>query len=69
MSDFGPLSHKIIPIPIRADLTVNIFGLPLDLTLAEAAKLSAVIMAYAGPAEPGDGGHKPSTKADSGMTK
>ena len=37
----------IIPIPLRTDLTVYIQGLPLDLSEAEARKISAVIMAFA----------------------
>ncbi len=38
---------SIIPIPLRADLTIKIQGLPFDLTVAEANKLAAVIKAYA----------------------
>ncbi len=37
----------IIPIAIRPDLVVRLQGLPFDLTAVEAAKIEAVIMAYA----------------------
>jgi hypothetical protein len=37
----------IIPIPIRADLTVHIQGLPFDLTSREAKKVANVILAMA----------------------
>ncbi len=37
----------IVPIPLREDLTVYIQGLPLDLSQAEARKISAVVMAMA----------------------
>lgn len=37
----------ILPIPIRADLTVYIQGLPYDLTQAEASKIANVIRAMA----------------------
>lgn len=42
----------IIPIPLRADLTVRIWGLPIDLTPAEAAKIGAVVTALAEPVSP-----------------
>jgi site-specific recombinase XerD len=38
---------NIIPIPIRADLTVFIQGLPFDLTESEARKIAGVITAMA----------------------
>lgn len=37
----------ITPIPIRADLTVKIQGIPLDLTKAEAEKIARVVEAMA----------------------
>lgn len=45
--DYGPLSDKIIPISLRADVQVQIYGLPYDLTPAEAAKVGRVIKALA----------------------
>jgi hypothetical protein len=42
-----PASDNILPIPIRADLTVRIQGLPFDLTLGEAQKIAAVVTAMA----------------------
>lgn len=41
---------NIMPIPIRADLTILIHGLPHDLTEAEAKKISGVINALAASA-------------------
>ena len=41
-------SDTIYPIPIRADLTVYVQGLPFDLTEAEARKIANVIIAMAG---------------------
>lgn len=38
---------NIVPIPIRADLTVYVQGLPFDLTEAEARKIAAVVTAMA----------------------
>ncbi len=38
---------SIFPIPLRADLTIKIQGLPFDLTESEANKLSAIIKAFA----------------------
>lgn len=38
---------NILPIQIRADLTIKIQGLPFDMTVAEANKLAAVIKALA----------------------
>jgi len=43
----GPVTDNIVPIPIRADLTVRIQGLPFDLTQAEAQKIAAVVTAMA----------------------
>jgi hypothetical protein len=43
----GPMASSILPIPIRADLTVHIQGLPYDLTGAEAKKIANVIQAMA----------------------
>jgi len=40
-------SSNILPIPLRADLTVHVQGLPFDLTPAEAKKIAAVIQAMA----------------------
>jgi len=42
----GPRAN-ILPIPIRADLTIHIQGLPFDLTEAEAKKIASVIQAMA----------------------
>ena len=41
-------SDKVLPIPIRADLTIYVQGLPFDLTEAEARKIANVITAMAG---------------------
>jgi site-specific recombinase XerC len=38
---------NILPIPLRADLTVYIQGLPFDLSEAEAKKIAAVVTAMA----------------------
>lgn len=43
------MTHDVIPIQIRPDLKVRIWGIPHDLTQAEAEKLSAVILAMAKP--------------------
>lgn len=43
----GPMASSILPIPIRADLTIHIQGLPFDLTEAEARKIASVIQAMA----------------------
>ncbi len=40
-------SSNILPIPIRADLTVYIQGLPFDLSEAEARKIAGVVSAMA----------------------
>jgi hypothetical protein len=42
-----PATVNIIPIQIRADLTVKIQGLPFDLTTSEAAKIANVVKALA----------------------
>lgn len=47
----APLASSILPIPIRADVTVFIQGLPYDLTEAEAAKIANVVRAMAVPSE------------------
>jgi hypothetical protein len=39
------MAENLLPIPIRADLTIFIQGLPFDLTKAEASKIAAVVMA------------------------
>jgi len=44
----------ILPIQIRPDLVVRIAGIPHDLTEAEAAKITAVIIAMAQPKEQSD---------------
>src|ERR1039458_1253453 len=44
-----PMATSIIPIQIRADLTIRIQGLPFDLTEAEARKIANVIQALATP--------------------
>jgi hypothetical protein len=36
---------RVIPIPVRADCTVRIFGIPHDLSRAEAEKIGRVILA------------------------
>lgn len=43
----GPMANSILPIAIRADLTVHIQGIPFDLTEAEAKKIAGVIQAMA----------------------
>lgn len=45
----GPMASSILPIPIRADLTVRVQGLPFDLTEAEAKRIASVIQAMAMP--------------------
>jgi hypothetical protein len=47
----GPMASSILPIPIRADLTIHIQGLPFDLTPAEAKRIASVIQAMATPLE------------------
>ncbi len=43
----GPMASSILPIPIRADLTILVQGLPFDLTVSEAKKIAGVIQAMA----------------------
>lgn len=43
----GPMSGSILPIPLRADLTVYIQGVPFDLTTGEARKIAGVVTAMA----------------------
>lgn len=43
----APVSAGVIPIPIRANLTVHIQGIPFDMTQAEARKIANVITALA----------------------
>ena len=38
---------RVYPIPIREDVTVRIFGLPVDLTVAEAEKIARIVKAMA----------------------
>ncbi|WP_309752727.1 hypothetical protein [Novosphingobium sp.] len=38
-----------LPIPLRQNLTVRIYGLPFDLTKQEAQKISNIILAHASP--------------------
>lgn len=49
LSTSAPSSSEslMIPIPIREGALVRVFGLPTDLTVDEAKKISAVIQAYA----------------------
>jgi hypothetical protein len=42
-----PQSANILPIRLRADLTIQIAGLPFDLTLAEAKKIANIVIAHA----------------------
>ncbi|MGK9052079.1 hypothetical protein [Neorhizobium petrolearium] len=42
-----PVASLVLPIPIRADLTVYVQGLPYDLTQTEASKIANVIRAMA----------------------
>jgi len=43
--------HDIFPIPIRDDLVVYLQNVPLDMSQAEARKISAVVQALAQPEE------------------
>jgi hypothetical protein len=43
--------HDIFPVPIREDLVVYLHNIPLDMTRAEALKISAVVQALALPEE------------------
>lgn len=47
----APMSTSTLPIPLRADLTVLVHGLPFDLSLAEAKKIANVVLAMAGTGE------------------
>jgi len=38
---------NVLPIPLRQNLTVRVFGLPFDLTKAEATKIANIILAHA----------------------
>ena len=46
MTEYGPATRRMLPIEIRPGVTVWIYGLPLDLTLAEATKMANIVMAY-----------------------
>lgn len=50
---FGLADERILSIPIREGVAVNVFGLPLDLTPAEAAKIGRVLVAMSTPAPSG----------------
>ena len=43
------VNPTILPIPIRADVTVRVQGLPFDLTTQEASKIAAVVKAMSMP--------------------
>ena len=43
----GFSEENILPIPLRADLTVRIQGLPFDMTLVEARRVANVVLALA----------------------
>jgi len=40
---------NLVPIPLRADLTVRLEGIPYDLTMAEARRIANVVIALAIP--------------------
>lgn len=42
-----PTGANILPVPLRPDLTIQIAGLPFDLTPAEAKKIANIILAHA----------------------
>lgn len=42
-----PQNDTSLPIPLRADLTIHVKGIPFDLTKAEATKIANVIIALA----------------------
>lgn len=42
-----PTGANILPVPLRPDLTIQIAGLPFDLTSAEAKKIANIILAHA----------------------
>lgn len=56
MIDVLSSEPRVYPIPIREDATVRIFGLPADLTEAEANKIAAVVQALAHPEDSDRGG-------------
>jgi hypothetical protein len=43
----SPIGANILPVPLRPDLTIQIAGLPFDLTPAEAKKIANIILAHA----------------------
>jgi hypothetical protein len=48
MMDFPAfVADRILPIPIRPDLTVLLLDLPHDMTKAEAQKIANIILAHA----------------------
>jgi hypothetical protein len=49
MADSRPPPIDILPIQIREDLTVQIAGIPHDLTREEAEKIARVVLAMAMP--------------------
>ena len=42
-----PIGANILPVPLRPDLTIQIAGLPFDLTPVEARKIANIILAHA----------------------
>jgi hypothetical protein len=44
-----PAGVSILPVPLRQNLTIQIAGLPFDLTKSEAQKLANIILAHAMP--------------------
>jgi hypothetical protein len=40
-----PKAPTVLPIPIRPDLTIEVLGLPFDLTSGEAKKIANVVLA------------------------
>jgi hypothetical protein len=42
-----PTGANILPVPLRPELTIQIAGLPFDLTPAEAKKIANIILAHA----------------------
>jgi hypothetical protein len=45
------VATNVLNIPLRADLTVRVHGIPFDMTPAEAKKIANVIVAMAAPVE------------------
>jgi hypothetical protein len=39
-------AEPVLPIPLRADLTIRVSGLPFDLTKSEAQKIANIILAH-----------------------